>query len=523
MLFHVDFGYGLSVSGYQITRRRCSDPSTAPKAPWFKRLVAIDPNIERSEQGPYLRHPAISIMQNGRPRSGKIVAEKGSLAGKKTLNVVEVMSDKVSQKKLDSTLAIIMGGGQGSRLFPLTHERSKPAVPLAAKYRIVDIPISNCINSGIRKMYVLTQFNSESLNRHITSGYKFDHFGENFVNVLAAQQTPGGKSWYEGTADAVRKNLIYFLEKPYKYYLILSGDQLYRMDYRKLLARHLSSNADLTVATTPVDRDPARAFGLMHTDDAGKITQFVEKPGDDDALLDTLKMPAPMLEAAGIDSGAEKFQANMGIYLFSRHALQQALDNDLEDFGKHIIPQTIDTHSVYSHTFQGYWEDIGTIKSFFEANLEVTKMVPSFNFFDPHNPIYTRSRLLPASKINNATIEHALISDGTIITHASIKNCVIGVRSVIEPGCSLEDVVLMGSDFYNKKCFDDQGKVTEVPIKIGDNTRIRKAIIDKNAIIGSNVVIDPGERENADLEYAYIRDGIVVVPKGMEIPDGTVV
>ncbi|MCL4143258.1 UNVERIFIED_CONTAM: hypothetical protein GTU68_056469 [Idotea baltica] len=307
-----------------------------------------------------------------------------------------------------------MGGGQGSRLFPLTHNRSKPAVPLAGKYRIVDIPISNCINSGIRQMYVLTQFNSESLNRHVTSGYKFDHFGENFVHVLAAQQTPGDDNWYQGTADAVRQNLSYFLEKPYKYFLILSGDQLYRMDFRKMLKEHQANGAELTIATTPVDRDPARAFGLMHTGDDSCITQFVEKPGDN----------------AGYEGNEEKFQASMGIYLFNRSVLEEALDNEYEDFGKNIIPSLIEEKDVYTHVFRGYWEDIGTIASFYEANLECTKVVPNFNFFDHNNPIYTRSRLLPASKINNADIKEALLSDGCILlSNAKNSEVHFGVRS----------------------------------------------------------------------------------------------
>ncbi|MDF1861601.1 MAG: glucose-1-phosphate adenylyltransferase [Verrucomicrobiales bacterium] len=433
------------------------------------------------------------------------------------------MSELDQPKSLRNTLAIIMGGGQGSRLFPLTHRRSKPAVPLAGKYRIVDIPISNCINSGIRQMYVLTQFNSESLNRHVTSGYSFDHFGENFVHVLAAQQTPGDDNWYQGTADAVRQNLSYFLEKPYKYFLILSGDQLYRMDFRAMLQQHKKTKADLTIATTPVERDPARAFGLMHTDENSRITRFVEKPGDDDATLDELTMPPGLLSAAGLPDDAERFQASMGIYLFNRKVMEDALNNDKEDFGGDIIPSIIQSKNVFSHTFQGFWEDIGTIKSFYESNLECTKIVPAFNFFDPHNPIYTRARLLPASKINDAVIEEALLSDGCIITKATIRNSIIGVRSVIESGCEITGSIIMGSDYYNKSAIDDEANVTEIPIKIGEGTRIHKAIIDKNASIGKNVIIHPGDRDNEDCEYCYIRDGIVVVPKSTVIPDNTVV
>ncbi len=372
-------------------------------------------------------------------------------------------------------------------------------------------------------MYVLTQFNSESLNRHVTSGYKFDHFGENFVHVLAAQQTPGDDNWYQGTADAVRQNLAYFLQRPYKHFLILSGDQLYRMDFRKMLKEHKDSGADLTIATTPVGREPARDFGLMDTDDNRRITRFVEKPGDDDATLDGLVMPKALLKSAGLSEGEERFQASMGIYLFNREVLEEALDNDLQDFGGDIIPSIIKSKEVFSHTFQGFWEDIGTIKSFYEANLEVTKIVPQFNFFDPHNPIYTRARLLPASKINNATIEEALLSDGCIITSATIKRSIIGVRSVIETGCEITDTIIMGSDYYNKLNIDKKSSVKEIPIFIGENTKIHRAIIDKNAIIGKNVVIHPRDRMNEDNEWCHIRDGIIVVPKGKVIPDNTVV
>jgi len=435
------------------------------------------------------------------------------------------MANPLLTKQSDETLAIIMGGGQGTRLHPLTHRRSKPAVPLAGKYRIVDIPISNCINSGIRKMYVLTQFNSESLNRHVTSGYKFDHFGDSFVHILAAQQRPGDNSWYQGTADAVRQNLEYFLERPYKHFLILSGDQLYRMDYRRMLAQHQKTGADLTIATTPVVRDAARAFGLMHTDATSRITDFVEKPGGDDALLDKLTMPGPLLESVDLDPNEERFQASMGIYLFNREVLEEALENDLEDFGRDIIPTIIEQKNVYSHVFRGYWEDIGTIRSFYEANLECTKIVPAFNFFDSENPIFTRARLLPASKINDASIEEALLSDGCIITSARIERSIIGLRSVIETGCMISESIIMGSDYYYKiLSMGEEGEVeSSMPIRIGENTQIHKTIVDKNATIGRDCVIHPGDRVDEDTEYACIRDGIVVVPKGTVIPDGTVV
>lgn len=425
-------------------------------------------------------------------------------------------------KSIDNVLAIIMGGGQGSRLYPLTHNRSKPAVPLAAKCRIVDIPISNCINSGIRKMYVLTQFNSESLNRHVTSAYHFDHFGDNFIQILAAQQTPGDDKWYQGTADAVRQNLSYFLERPYRHFLILSGDQLYRMDFRLMLREHLENNADVTIATTPVPREPARAFGLMQTDAQSRITRFVEKPGQDDALLDQLAMSPPLLEAAGIPTTEERFQASMGIYLFNRSVLEEALCNDSQDFGKHIIPNIIEERNVFSFVFDGYWEDIGTIASYYEANLECTKIVPKFNFFDEKNPIYTRARLLSASKINNAIIEEALLSDGCIISNATIRRSIIGVRSVIENGCEITDSIVIGSDYYQKVQMMG-GEEVRRPIAIGAGSKIHRAIIDKNVSIGRNVDIHPRGRTHEDTPWCHIRDGIVVVPKGGIIPDNTVV
>lgn len=425
------------------------------------------------------------------------------------------------QRTLDKTLAIIMGGGAGSRLFPLTKDRSKPAVPLGGKYRLVDIPISNCLNSGLGRIYVLTQFNSTSLHRHINSAYRFDHFGHKFVEILAAQQTPSGSEWYQGTADAVRQNLRYFLRPRYEYYLILSGDQLYQMDFEEVMAQHIEKEADLTIATLPVEREDAKGFGIMHTDSDGKITRFVEKP-QDEQLLDELKMPADLLEANGIDKNAERFQASMGIYVFNRKVMEEALDNDLIDFGKHIIPTIIENKDVYSYTFQGYWEDIGTIKAFFDANLDLAKIVPDYDFFASRNRIYTNPRLLPASKINAATIKEAIVSDGCIITDATIERAIIGVRSLIENGTTIHDAIVMGADFYEN---DGPKTDTSAPrMGIGRNCRIRRAIIDKNARIGDDVVIDPeGKPENEDGENHYIRDGIVVVPKNAVIPSGTVI
>jgi len=312
-----------------------------------------------------------------------------------------------------------MGGGAGTRLFPLTKERSKPAVPLAGKYRIVDIPVSNCINSGLRRVYVLTQFNSASLHKHIHSAFKFDNFSRSFVEILAAQQTPTDTSWYQGTADAVRQNLRDFLQYPYEYYVILSGDQLYRMDFREVLQQHIKTKAEMTLATIPVGRVAATDFGIMHTDADRRIVRFEEKPKDP-KVLDGLRIPKALLKELEQPEDADLYQASMGIYIFNRDVLVKALDNKLVDFGKHVIPDMLPKFRVHSYIYQGYWEDIGTIRAFFDANLQLTDAVPAFNFFDTATPIYTHARFLPGSKINGATVKQAIISDGCIIDDAHI-------------------------------------------------------------------------------------------------------
>lgn len=421
-------------------------------------------------------------------------------------------------------LSIILGGGQGTRLFPLTRERSKPAVPLAGKYRIVDIPISNCINSGFKRIYLLTQFNSASLHRHISQSFKFDHFSGGFVEILAAEQTATDTSWYQGTADAVRKNLLHFLNFDFDYFLILSGDQLYRMDYRRIIARHMETMADVTVATIPVSRAEAQSFGIMHTNREHRITRFVEKPKDP-AVLDSLRLSPSDCEALGGDGSKELFLASMGIYVFSRALMIKLLDNNLADFGKHIIPSAIENHRVFSHEFQGYWEDIGTISAFFEANLNLTTELPKFNFFDMSSPIFTRPRFLPASKINGAQIDHAVISDGCILNYCKIENSIVGVRSLIDRGSSLHRVVNMGCDYFESETSIAMHEAEGIPrVGIGQDTLIENAIIDKNARIGSNCRISPaGKPENFDHPLYYVRDGIVIVPKNGVIRDGTII
>lgn len=431
---------------------------------------------------------------------------------------------KVSSVNIGNVLSIILGGGQGTRLFPLTRERSKPAVPLGGKYRLVDIPISNCINSGLKRIYLLTQFNSASLHRHISQSYKFDHFSGGFVEILAAEQTFSDTSWYQGTADAVRKNLLHFLNHNFEYALILSGDQLYRMDYRHVLARHIESEADVTVATMTVDRRNATSLGILQIDENRRITRFEEKPKDP-ALLDQLRIPKDWYGRLGIRGEEEFFLGSMGIYVFNRDVMLHLLDNTLADFGKHIIPGAIKTHRVYSHVFQGYWEDIGTIRNFFEANLNLVTELPQFNFFDMSAPIFTRPRFLPASKINGAQIDHAIISDGCIINHAKIEHSIIGVRSLVDSGSSIFRTILLGCDYFESdQSIQENHSAGRPKIGVGKNTRIENAIIDKNARIGDNCVITPvGKEENVDHPLYYIRDGVIIVPKNGTIPHGTVV
>jgi glucose-1-phosphate adenylyltransferase len=424
-----------------------------------------------------------------------------------------------------NVLSVIMGGGAGTRLFPLTKERAKPAVPLAGKYRLVDIPISNCINSDLKRIYLLTQFNSASLHRHVSQSYKFDQFSSGFVEVLAAEQTFSDTSWYQGTADAVRKNLVHLLNHDFDYVLILSGDQLYRMDFRKLIRQHIETNAELTIATIPVHRREAAGLGIMQINQERRITRFVEKPKEPE-VQDTLKIPRDMYEFLEItDDGEDLLLASMGIYIFNRAVLLKLLDNSLTDFGKHIIPGAIETHRVFSYVFQGYWEDIGTIRAFFEANLDITSELPRFNFFDMTAPIFSRPRWLPASKINGAQIDHAIISDGCIISHAAIHQSIIGIRSIVSPGGHLNRVIMLGSDYYESaESIREHEAAGQPRIGVGTNTRIDNAIIDKNARIGNNVVISPkGKAENVDNPMYFIRDGIVIIPKNGIVPHGTVI
>jgi glucose-1-phosphate adenylyltransferase len=420
-------------------------------------------------------------------------------------------------------ISVVLGGGAGTRLFPLTKDRSKPAVPLAGKYRIVDIPISNCLNSGLKRIFLLTQFNSSSLHRHIQQSYQFDDFSNGFVEIMAAQQTPSSDAWYQGTADAVRQNLQHFANVAHKYVLILSGDQLYRMNFREVFEQHVKTGADVTVATIPVSRTDASQFGIMQIDGEERITRFVEKP-QEDALLDTLKMDRSIRANLGIHGGDDVLLASMGIYVFNRDVLDKALAGSHVDFGKHIIPNLISTGRLFSYVYQGYWEDIGTIKAFYDANLDLVNEVPKFNFFDTQAPVYTHARYLPASKIVRGHIERAAIADGCIIVDARIEHSIIGIRSRIESGTVIKDSILMGLDDYETP-EEIQAEIARgvPPLGIGKNTHIERAIIDKNARIGDNVHISPvGKPENYDGDNYNIRDGIVIVPKGGVIRSGTV-
>jgi len=414
-----------------------------------------------------------------------------------------------------NVLAVILGGGRGTRLFPLTKYRSKPAVPIGGNFRLIDIPISNCLHWGVKKIFVLTQFNTASLHRHITSTYKFDGFSRGFVQILAAQQTLENNDWYEGTADAVRKNIHYIKNQDVACVAILSGDQLFRIDLGDLLKYHRETGADITIATKPIERSQAGSFGIMKIDRHRQIREFAEKPKDG-ALMDRLKMPAGSFEGSDGDS----YLASMGIYIFSKDVLVDLLEgSSYEDFGKQIIPEAIRTHKVFSYIFNDYWEDIGTIDAFFHANLDFASTVPKFNFYDELNPIFTHPRFLPGSRIKDCKINHALISEGSTLEGSTVIDSVIGIRSVIQEGSDLEKVVMMGADYFG------YGKRTgERGPGIGKNCYIRRAIIDKNVHIGNNVRIDhKGNLKNEDRGIYHIVDGIVVIPKNGYIPNNTII
>ncbi len=418
----------------------------------------------------------------------------------------------------EKTIAIILGGGRGTRLHPLTRHRSKPAVPIAGKYRLVDIPISNCLNSGIRKIFVLTQFNSASLNRHIKNTYNFDNFSHGFVDILAAEQTPKSSNWYQGTADAVRQSIHHMANHEYDYVLVLSGDQLYQMDYEALIENHKKAKAKLTVATIPVDAKDAPGFGIMKTNDKGEIESFIEKPATEE-LSKWESGTSDKMKAQG-----RVYLASMGIYVFNKKEMLKLFEEnpDATDFGKEIIPKAIGSGAkVISYPFSGYWTDIGTIASFFDANIELTETVPDFNLYDNERQIFTRARLLPASKLTGTSLHYVLIAEGCIIEASRIERSVVGIRSRIGKGTTIEHSIVMGNDhFATEEELTSQSN--DKPLMgIGQRCFISRAIVDRNVRIGNDVRIVGGSHlEDGKYDKHYVVDGIVIIPKGEVVPDG---
>jgi glucose-1-phosphate adenylyltransferase len=428
---------------------------------------------------------------------------------------------------MDNVLSLILGGGRGTRLYPLTMLRSKPAVPIAGKYRLIDIPISNCINSGFNRIYVLTQFLSVSLHRHIANTYKFDPFSRGFVEVLAAQQTNETTDWYQGTADAVRQQIRYVHEDPCTDVMILSGDQLYRMDFGELLRTHRETKADVTIAVLPVTASAASSLGIMRLDDAGRVVGFAEKPQSVEQLK-TFFTPEAWIEGKGIQCNGRHYLASMGIYLFKRDVLVHVLNSPplATDFGKEIFPRSMQTHRVQAFLFDGYWEDVGTVKAYHEASLALTGDSPPFDFHSPRGVIYTRMRYLPASRIRGAEMEQCLVSDGCVVlAGARISHSVLGVRSRIGRNARIGDSVLLGADRFETDQDRAENRLRGVPdLTVGDNVTIENAILDKDCRIGNNVQIVNKHHAFEDEGTNYvIRDGIVVIPKGKIVPDGTVI
>jgi len=421
--------------------------------------------------------------------------------------------------------AIIMAGGAGERLWPLTAKRAKPAVPIAGKFRLIDVPISNCLHSEINRIFVLTQYMSRSLNQHVAATYHFDPFRGGFVQILAAQQTPESSAWYQGTADAVRRNLQYFDAPNNERFLILAGDHLYSMDFRKFIDWHVRSKAEVTVSAIPVSRSVAHRYGILKTNAKGRITKFMEKPSDP-AQIESLLVPPEILAKFNVPSNGRELIASMGIYVFERQTLFDILSESTEeDFGKGIIPYAIKTRKVYAYLFDGYWEDIGTISSFYEAMLDLTRPVPKFNFYTQRAPIFTRPRYLPGAKITASLIERTILADGSIVEQCEIKDSILGIRSIVRSGTRIYASIIMGADYYETDQERQAAAAQGIPeIGIGHNCLIERAIIDKNARIGANVQILNRNREGfVKADNFVIRDGIVIVPKNAIIPPGTVI
>ena len=418
---------------------------------------------------------------------------------------------------MNDVLTLILGGGRGTRLFPLTHMRSKPAVPLAGKYRLIDIPISNCLHAGLKRILVLTQFNSASLNRHIAQTYRLDMFSEGFVEVLAAEQTPDSSAWYQGTADAVRQAARHFKGMDAEYFLILAGDHLYRMDFNELLESHIEGNADITIAAQPVSASDATQMGILKFDDLGQISGFEEKPSAE--RLSELGGSIPKGSIVGGTTHEKPFVASMGIYVFNREVLLEMLEAPGIDFGKEIIPKAISTHEVTPYIFRGYWADVGTVESFYEANIQLTRRGAPFNFFHPRWPIYTHPRFLPATRAFDSRLESSIVAEGCYLDRCAISSSVVGIRMKINPGASVTRSVLLGADYY-----EEDTAAQAIPLGIGRDVVLDRVIVDKNARIGDGVrLVNESGVEHADGDGYYIRNGIIIVPKSARIGEGVVV
>lgn len=417
--------------------------------------------------------------------------------------------------------AIVLGGGRGTRLYPLTKVRAKPAVPLAGRYRLVDIPLSNCIHSGINRMVVLTQFNSHSLSRHINNTYRFDNFTGGYVEVLPAEQTMDIGDWFQGTADAVRKQLVHIRDLDADYYIILSGDQLYHMDYRSMMETHLKKGADITVSALPVNRESAKSFGVMKVKKSGRIADFVEKPKEE-AVLDDLITPGELFDEFGLEAEGKPYLGSMGVYIFNARVLEDLVEQhpEWDDFGRELLPNALKTHKVFAHMFYGFWEDIGSVRSYFDVSMDLTSERPPFDMHDPDYPIFTHTRALPGVTITDANIRNTIICGGSRIAKSTVSNSIIGIRSIVHANAEIDRSIILGAEYFE----NERIRCHRIAMGIGPGSKIRNAIIDHNARIGKNVVIQGSRKmKDTECETHVIREGIVVVLKNAVIPDGTVI